>query len=156
MAVGFERALPPAPPGAIETVEARLEITLPDDYKEFLRRHNGGYVESNFFPAGGGCGHVRYLYSAGPNDDEYVDDLEGAARRYWPPSRPGDPIDPSFLPIGEEDLGNVICLKVGGEDYGAVYFWDHELAVSVGPYTHLADSFSEYFEGLRPIEELEA
>jgi len=32
MGVGFKRALPPAPPGAIE---ARLEITLPDDYKAY-------------------------------------------------------------------------------------------------------------------------
>jgi cell wall assembly regulator SMI1 len=152
MAVGFRKALTSAPPGAIESVEARLEITLPDDYKEFLGRHNGGYLEPNFYNR---RVTVRYFYSAGPNDDEHVDDLETAARNYWPPNRPGDPIDPSFLPIGENVFGNVICLKVRGEDYGAVYFWDHELAVSVGPYTRVTDSFSEFFEGLRPMEELE-
>jgi len=155
MAVGWDRPAPPAEEAAIARVERELGIELPADYREFLGKQNGGEPESNFFPAGDGFGHVRYLYSAGPTEVEDIDDLEEAARAYWPPSRPGDPIDPSFLPIGEEDVGNVICLKVRGEDYGAVYFWDHELAVSVGPYTRLADSFSEYFEGLRPEEELE-
>ena len=153
MAVGWDRPGPPADEAAIARVERELGFDLPADYREFLERQNGGKPELNFYDR---QVTVRYFYSAGPTDDEYVDDLETAARNYWPPSRPGDPIDPSFLPIGENVFGNVICLKVRGEDYGAVYFWDHELAVSVGPYTRVTDSFSEFFESLRPIEELEA
>jgi hypothetical protein len=134
MAVGWDRPAPPAEEAAIARVERELGIELPADYREFLGSQNGGKPEPNSYNQ---RVTVRYFYCAGPTDDEYVDDLETAARRYWPEGRPDDPIDPSFLPIGEEDAGNVICLKVRGEDYGAAYSWDHELAVSGGCTTPL-------------------
>jgi len=152
LAVGFERALPPAPPGTIEMVEARLETKLPNAYKEFLRRQNGGYLEPNFFSEAVG---VDYLFSAGPNDDEYIDDLESIAELFSSEGEADDVLRPGFLVIGEDGTGNRLCLKVSGEDYGAVYFWDHEVADSPEAYTRLTQSFSEFFEALRPEEELD-
>ena len=156
MAVGWDRPAPPAEEAAIARVERELGIELPVDYREFLGRQNGGEPESNFFPAGDGFGHVRYLYSAGPTEVEDVDDLEEAARRAWSDPKtdpPENPMDRSLLPIGEEDLGNIICLRVSGDERGAVYFRDHEVPESPEAYTRLADSFGEYFEGLRPRAE---
>jgi hypothetical protein len=138
MAVGWDRPAPPADEAAIARVERELGFELPADYREFLRRQNGGKPEPNSYNRRVG---VRYLYSAGPNDDEYVDDLEEAAMRSWADPMtdpPEDPMDRSLLPIGEEDLGNVICLKVGSEDYGAVYFWDPR-ARGVGRSVHTRD-----------------
>lgn len=69
---------------------------------------------------------------------------------------PPDPeIDPEYLPIGEDDSGNVVCLKVRGDDRGAVYFWTHDAFEGTDPFKRLADSFDEFFEALRPIEELD-
>ena len=152
MAVDFERALPPASTAAIEAVEARLEVAFPDDYQEFLRRQNGGKPEPNSYNRRVG---VRYLYSAGPNDDEYVDDLEEAAMRSWADPMtdpPEDPMDRSLLPIGEDAGNNLICLRVSGDERGAVYFRDHEVPESPEAYMRLADSFGEFFEALRPEE----
>jgi hypothetical protein len=123
--IGFDRSAPPASPEAIRGVESRLGVALPDDYKAFLRQQNGGKPEQNFLEGGDDIGGaaVRYFYSAGSNEDEYVDDLESIASLYRGPEHQ---LNLGFLPIGEDDFGNLTCLKVGGEDYGAVYIWDHE------------------------------
>ena len=42
---------PPAPMDAIKRFEATIGQPLPDGYREFLVRCNGGY----------GCGYVQYL-----------------------------------------------------------------------------------------------
>ena len=150
MTIRFDEAGPPAPPEVIRDTESRLGVTLPDDYRTFLERQNGGEPEPNFLESGEGIGgaHVRYFLSAGPNEIEGVDDLESTASLYWGPEHQ---LDPSVLPIGEDAFGNLICLAVSGEDYGAVFIWDHEDGAS----TRASDSFSEFFERLRPEAELD-
>lgn len=124
MTIGFDRPAPPASPEAIRGVESRLGVALPDDCKAF-RQQNGRKPEQNFLEGGDdiGVSAVRYFYSAGSNEDEYVDDHESIASLYRGPEHQ---LNLGFLPIGEDDFGNLTCLKVGGEDYGAVYIWDHE------------------------------
>jgi cell wall assembly regulator SMI1 len=154
MAVGFEHAFPPASPEQIEETESELGVELPEDYRRLLQRIGGGDLEDNFLPPEADAS-VRYLYSAGPNDDDDIFDLVTAARFYSPES-PSDPvIDPDYLPIGEDDGGNVVCLKVRGDDRGAVYLWAHDAFANTDPFKRLADSFEEFFEALRPIEELD-
>ena len=152
MAVAFDEPAPPASAEAIEHVERRLDVVLPEDYKRFLRRQNGGYLEPNAHEQGGGVS-VRYLYGAGPTGDEHLDDLESVARLYSPEGEADDELAPGFLPIGEDDGGNLICLKVAGEDYGAVYFWEHEVLPEGDAYARIADSFEAFFDGLRPAGE---
>ncbi len=41
-------------------------------------------------------------------------------------------IESSFLPenfiqIADDAFGNFICISVGGNDYGSIYFYDHEI-----------------------------
>jgi SMI1 / KNR4 family (SUKH-1) len=154
MAVGFERAFPGASSEEIERIEKEIGADLPDDYRRFLDRTDGGELEVNFLPPEADAG-VRYLYSAAPNDDEHIFDLVSAAEFYSPDS-PSDPaIDPDYLPIGEDDGGNVIALKVRGDDRGAVYFWAHDAFANTNPFTRLADSFEDFFDRLRPIDELD-
>jgi len=154
MAVGWDRPAPPAEEAAIARVERELGIELPAEYRDFLGRQNGGEPEPNFYNRQVG---VRYFYSAGPTDDEYVDDLEEAARRFWSDRMtdpPEDPMDRSLLPIGEDAGNNLICLRISGDERGAVYFRDHDIPESPEAYTRLTDTFSEFFEALRPLEEL--
>jgi cell wall assembly regulator SMI1 len=143
MAVGFERAFPGASTEQIESVEAELGLELPEGYRRFLARHDGGHLEGNFLPPEADAS-ARYLYSAGPNDDEDILDLVSAAT-----------VHPDYLAVGEDDGGNVICLKVRGEDCGAAYFWTHDAFANTDPFTRLAGSFEEFFERLRPIDELD-
>jgi SMI1 / KNR4 family (SUKH-1) len=152
--VGFDNAFPGAAPEQIERVEATLGVDLPHDYRRFLERHDGGDLEENFLPPEGDAS-ARYLYSASPNGDDDIFDLVSAATFYSPRS-PADPeIDPDYLPIGEDDGGNVVCLKVRGDDRGAVYLWTHDAFEGTNPFKRLADSFDEFFAALRPIDELD-
>jgi hypothetical protein len=37
-----------------------------------------------------------------------------------------DRIPDKFLPFGESSGGNLLCLSLREDSYGAIYFWDHE------------------------------
>jgi hypothetical protein len=157
MTIRFDDAGPFGSPEVIRDTESRLGVTLPEDYRAFLERQNGGEPEPNFLEGGEGIGgaHVRYFLSAGPNDIEDLEDLEAVR---WEYSEEGDAdsvLNSSVLPIGEDAFGNLICLAVSGEDYGAVFIWDHEDGDDDGASTRASDSFSEFFERLRPEAELD-
>jgi hypothetical protein len=152
--VGFTEAMPPAS-GELAELEARLGVTLPDDYRNFLQEQNGGYLDENFLPPEANAS-VRYLYSAGPNDHEHIDDLESAFHSFYLPDVDLEyRLRTGMLPIGEDEGGNRICLRVSGEDRGSVWFWAHDAALGEDPFERLADGFGEFFEALRPIEELD-
>lgn len=154
MAVEFYEAQPPATAEAIEGVESALGITLAADYEAFLCEHNGGYLEPNFLPPEGDAS-LHYLYSAGPNDDEDLDDLEQAAWFFSPEGDSDPDIPAGYLPIGGNEGGDIICLKVEGDDAGAVYFWTHDTAVGDDPLERLGDSFGTFISALRPADELD-
>jgi SMI1 / KNR4 family (SUKH-1) len=146
--VPFEQAAPPASDAAIEELEARVGAELPSDYKDFLGRQNGGYLQPNSYEDDGVGASVRQLYSAGTTPVEQLDDVAEVADMYSPEGEADDELRPGFLPIGEDDGGNLILLVVDGEDRDAVYFWEHEIQPSEKAYTRLADSFSELLDGL--------
>ena len=66
-----------------------------------------------------------------------------------------------MLPIAHDSQGNIICISCGKNDYGRVYFWDHEDEVDYtesrdDDYSNLyliADDFSSFLEGLMSQEE---
>ncbi len=151
MTVRFDDPGPPAGAEDIDAVERRLGTTFPVHYRSFLQTQNGGDPEPNFFDEDVG---VRQFLSAGPIAIEGVRDLETVARLYSPDGE-ADYVPPSsMLAIGEDDLGNLICIAVGGEDAGAVFFWDHEAYEDEHSLRRLADDFGEFFHRLRPEAEM--
>lgn len=154
MTVGFEQSFVGASSEVIERVEAGLGITLSGDYREFLRGQNGGYLEDNFLPPNADLS-VRYLYSAGPNDDDDIFDLESAAEFYRSRSPSKPQISSDYLPIGENSFDDVLCLKIRGEDSGAVYLWNHDALANTNPFERVADGFGGLFAALRPGSELD-
>lgn len=154
MAVDFTEPLPPASDDAIEEVEHSLGLSLPADYRGFLAEHNGGYMEENFLPPGDAS--VRYFYSAGLNDSKYIDDLVSALHRlYLPDVDLSYQLRTGFLPVGEDEGGNLVCLKAVGEDSGSVWLWSHDAALDEDPFERLSESFGEFFSSLRPISALD-
>jgi hypothetical protein len=150
--VRFTASRPPAAPEAIAELEASLGVELPEDYKSLLKERNGGWLEPNSFPSELGAS-LRCLFSAGPNDDEDLDDLLQAFHELYLPY-----IDVEYrlrtgmLPIGEDEGGNRVCVRVAGEDYGSVWFWQHDALLDEDPFTRLSDGFGDFFEALQPRE----
>jgi hypothetical protein len=101
--------------------ERSLGITLPNSYRSFLLKHNGGMPEPNYFPLLNNpidkFAIVNYLYCISSGDDydirNIIISMEGRLPR-------------DLLPIGEDPGGNLICIAVSGSNFGKVYFWDHE------------------------------
>jgi len=138
---------PPAPEAAVAAFEAQLNVQLPPDYRIFLLKHNGGKPKPQtfFISAEQGDDLLRYFLGIPPvlefyNIYDYVKTYRGR-------------IPQNFLPIGEDYLANLVCLSIAGDDYGRVYFWDHdwEVTESTPDYSNvylLADSFDSFLNKL--------
>jgi hypothetical protein len=136
--------------------EGKLGVTLPADYREFLLEHNGGTPKPNMFFISDeeGYGIAKYLFSvhARPRYASLVWNWEASRGR----------VPATLLPIGGDPFGNLICISLGGDDKGAIYFWDHEREADEGEepsfdnISFLADSFTTFIKNLMPDLEVEA
>ena len=115
--------------------EMGLAAVLPDDYRAFLLRFNGGSPEPSGFRGGaevlsgffGFCQKHHCLLC-----NYYVH------RQILPQG---------VIPIGDDPAGNLICLSVSKQTIGRVYFWDHEVGDASG-LSDLAESFTAFLESL--------
>jgi hypothetical protein len=135
----------------LSSFENRLEISLPKDYQEFLIKYNGGVPN----PSG-------FWIMPGEDGSEV---LEFYGLHEGPPWRSIDGytnvelgIPEKLLPIGDDGVGNHICIGIKGEESGVVYFIDHEIhpyhnCESFEGITKLANSFSEFLNGLEVLPE---
>jgi len=128
-------------------LEGFVHGTLPDDYKTFLRNENGGRPKPNRFTFVSKMGKtedstVHYFFAL---HGGRVGNLKCNFETYK--SR----IPFGYLPIATDPFGNLIILKIIGQNKGGISFWDHEnesdvpTSANVSP---IANSFSEFVEQL--------
>lgn len=122
----------------IERMEDRLQITLPDDYKQFVLKYDGGYPHPNHFKVDEKVEILNNLLSLDENETdniyEVLEDLQ---------NRIGD----QLIPFAEDGFGNLLCF-----DYSAdktIVFWDHEKNYDdFKESTIVCSSFSSLIENL--------
>lgn len=127
--------------------EKGISIELPDDYRSFLLNYNGGKPVPSFFwiqpdedgdsicqfyGLHDGPQHLRIDKSQG-NNDYGIPDL--------------------LIPIGDDGLGNFICIGVTKSIYGEIYFLDHEEHFFDDPNSFqgiikISNSFSDFINSL--------
>lgn len=134
--------------------EETLPASLPEDYREFLKKTNGGRISlehdlrtpvaSNGY--GGFMGPLVVFGIDGKHSfQEEMRCFSGG-------------IPTELLVIASDCFGNGICIGISGDARGKVYFWDHELegqneedwdgSVETCQATTLhASSFAEYIAG---------
>ena len=97
----------------IESVEHRLQITLPEDYKQFVLKYDGGYP--NHFKVDGKVEIFNNLISLDENEYdniyEILEDLQ-------------DRIGVQLIPFAEDGFGNLLCFDCSADKN--IVFWDHE------------------------------
>jgi SMI1-KNR4 cell-wall len=154
---------PPAPMNVLERFEATIGQRLPDDYREFLVRCNGGY----------GCGYVQFHGPTpkGHAADACVNHVGGFRKEsYFSLESSYDNyqkhevrIPKELVWIADDPFGNAICLGISSAHRGRVFFWDHEnepdpdewdgRVETAGNIDLLANSFTEFMAGLKKVDQ---
>ena len=131
----------------------KYSLNFPESYIEFLRRNNDSEMESNIIEGTEELGiYVRYFY--GTTDNDYSD-IEMVYKNYIMrmPSK--------CIPIADADFGNEICMSLKDENYGKIYFWDHESMdtdydekcnLTFEDMIPLADSFENLLDKIIPFD----
>jgi hypothetical protein len=121
--------------------EMSIAARLPDDYRDFLLRYNGGYPRPSKFR--GGDEVLSHFFGLWQKHADL--NYELLAHRGFIPE--------GTIPIASDPFGNSILLEVARPNLGRIWFWDHERsgepakAVSL-----LANSFTEFVESLVPVD----
>jgi hypothetical protein len=153
----IKETAPPAPTEKLAQLEEALGNSLPDDYRRFLERCNGGFVGGSLWYQGptptGDRADAGVHHIGGFRDESYFS--LAWARECYAGRIPDD-----LLWIMDDPLGNAICLRVRGSHSGGIYFWDHEMEPDLntwdgqidtaGNVSLIARSFTEFVAGLRP------
>ena len=116
----FRRSFPAVTDAQVSAYEAANGMSIPQPYRKFLLRQNGGKPSKDRLIVPGWYGTstcVSMFY--GLSDDAEFDLARTAVNtdQYLPPS---------LFPIAEDSAGNLICLGIDSTNQGKVYFWNHE------------------------------
>ena len=96
--------------------EKTNNIRLPEEYRKFLLENNGGIPNPNRNKNPDGI--VTYIF--GMHNGEYYASL------YKHIDMLNKRLPFSSLPIASDPFGNIFIMSVHPEDFGHIYFWDHE------------------------------
>ncbi len=130
-------------------LEKQIGYHLPEDYRRFLLAHNGGVPEPNAF----------FVESIGNTSVEVFFGIhEGPEYAQMLPALPSyrERLPSAMLPIGRDEIGNVLCISLSREDRGNIYLGElHRQLHSDHPFDkdvlyRLADNFSAFLNSLQP------
>lgn len=103
----------------VENVERGFNIQLPKEYKDFLLRTNGGRPDKLFFSKDSSDYVLNEFFPLSNSPFSF--------EQYFSDFRVDQNIlSKSLAPIAEDAFGNLICISIGKNDYGYIYFLDHE------------------------------
>ncbi len=126
--------------------EKELNIKLPEQYRKFMIKYNGGDMPETDFKIKNEGSDVSYFYGIGDVDNSFsdipfIEDFTGR----------------DILPIASDSFGNIIAIGVKGNSEGKIYFCDHEKGYKK---YHLCDSLVEFIkkcksEKIEPVPSIE-
>jgi len=136
----------------LEAIELQAGARLPNEYKAFLLRHNGGRPRPNAFPIQGlpnnPFGVIQVFFG--------IDDPVESCNLDWNIKTLNARLPANLFPIACDDGGDIVCLSLFGDDAGSVLFWDCYNEPGEPSYANvyrIAESFTAFIEGLRPLPE---
>ncbi|TQV72571.1 SMI1/KNR4 family protein [Exilibacterium tricleocarpae] len=108
----------PVSPAQLRQAEKELGLLLPQPYRDFLLKHNGGEPVPNTFRFADGKTRevLNWFFSIEDKEDSLVD-LAKAYRGC---------LHSDLLPIAADPFGNLVAIGVKGTCLGQIYFWLHE------------------------------
>ncbi len=106
----------------LDAFEKQVGARLPQEYRTFLKAHNGGRVRPRKLRMEAGAystGLIQYFLSIGPPTFVERDwaDLKDPAHLRMPPEH---------IPIAQCEGGDYLTLVTDGPKRGQIFYWDHE------------------------------
>lgn len=135
----------------LQAIEEYWRFGLPKDYRSFLLEFNGGEPVEKYF-------YFKDTEEDGSCIDEFFGfKRDGIDNLLVKADYTGDRIPENMLAIARAAFGDLILLTVKGKDRNRVYLWNHEMEADPNQgetpdysnLTLIADSFTEFVEGLR-------
>ncbi|MEW9701489.1 SMI1/KNR4 family protein [Paenibacillus sp. SI8] len=144
----IENSFPAITSDHLDAVEKRYGIKLPEDYKQFLLKQNGGSPSISKFSTKDGK-----VTSFSMNFLPLIDKGPSLVANYLVFNRDGK-LPSNIIAIGEDPIKNLVCISVDGSDRGSIYYWDflhdEEIKPSYNYLLRISDSFTDFIEGLQP------
>ena len=133
----------------IEKFEELIQAKLPEDYKKFLLKHNGGHPTVNVYkliePINERNKEASISWFFALYDGEYSN-----ITTEFKYSR--EKIPDELLPIARDDGGNIICLGIQGDYYGKLYYWTTNYSFwgeeDLNYIYLISNSFTDFINGL--------
>ena len=136
---------PPITEGDVAELENKLKISLPQSYRDFLLRTNGGCPERDLFPIPGfdqsPFGRIQiFLGIHHPIGSCNLDQTRESL---------ADRIPNHLLVIASTGVADEICMSLAPDTRGSVYYWDGvHVSSTYGTLYLVANSFEEFLERL--------
>ena len=132
----------------ISQLESETDISLPDDYRAFLLKYNGGEPDPAVFETKDGKVEslvTKFLPLANISGDNLLEEIEGITQ--------AGQIPENLIPIAVDPADNRVVLSVDGADRSKVYYWawdeeDEDHKPSKRYMRLIADSFNQFFNSL--------
>lgn len=118
MPVTLSEGCGPIKSEVIADFEAQHGVSLPDDYKRFLLRWNGGRPSQTGFEIPHWPGEASAMHFFWGIRENKSHDLN-----YWYVEFL-DRLPKGFISIGSDQGGNMLCLGTSGAYAGEVWYWD--------------------------------
>lgn len=129
----------------LERIEQKFQVKIPATVREHYLAYNGGYSEKPVFTDKSGNAYIVGWFI--PICGEKNRSVENTMRLL----REDEAIPDWLIPFADEDGGNLFCFSVREEDYGAIYYYDHEFEYGENPeeyVTYLAESITIFINSL--------
>lgn len=132
---------------AIDVFESFIGVSLPKDYRGYIKTTNGGTPQKNSFNIPGQGDDVvnRFFSLVSKNKSETLP----YAIKLYKERIPGE-----MIPIGNDPGGNLILISTKGDQRSCIFFWDHDTEADdepqpfYGNITLVSKSFSSFIESL--------
>ena len=138
----------------IAAFENEVGIKFPEEYKQFILKENGGKPEEDwlydFFDEvteAENTSVIREFFSLFLDDTVKIGNL----KKIYKTMTYEEMIPDGMLPIADDPGGNVIGISLNKDDYGYVYFINHEyddLDTGYLVKSKIAESLNEFLDAL--------
>ncbi len=130
----------------------RYKLKFPQSFIDYLSQYNDGVLEPNIIEGTDNDYYIRYFYGT---SNENFSNIATVYENYI------GRLPENCIPIADPDFGNEICISLDENNYGKIYFWDHEtMDTDYGAKCTLlfedmiliANSFEDLLENIKSVE----